>query len=96
MSDRERTDGSAESLMIDQPHEHETLPSNQAQRVCETCDRFEAAWKVAGSSGLPPRIEDFLQTVAEADRLAVLPELIQLDLSYRRHRGQMPQPGDYQ
>jgi WD40 repeat protein len=82
--------------MIDLPPDHGTLPVDQARRVDEACDRFEAAWKAVGPSGSPPRIEDALRAVSDEDRPMVLRELIQLDLFYRRQRGETPQPGDYQ
>ncbi|HEV3261906.1 MAG TPA: protein kinase [Gemmataceae bacterium] len=77
------------------PHDHETLPADQARPVDETCGRFELAWKDAGLSGSPPSIEEFLQTMSEADRVIVLLELIHLDVSYRRQRGETPRAEDY-
>jgi WD40 repeat protein/serine/threonine protein kinase len=78
------------------PPDHTTLPVEQARRVDEVCDRFEAAWKTAGKTGSRPRIEEALRAVLEEDRLIVLHELIHLDVFYRRGLGETPQPGDYQ
>jgi hypothetical protein len=82
--------------MIDLPPDDATLSANEAERIDQACDQFEAAWKAAGSSGARPRIEDALQEVSEEDRPRVLRELIHLDLFYRRQLREMPQPGDYQ
>jgi tetratricopeptide (TPR) repeat protein len=81
--------------LIDLPDDHDTLPADQAARVDEICDRFEAAWQAAGLSGSPPPIEAFVQTVSEPDQPMVLLELIHLDMHYRRQRGETPQVGDY-
>ena len=81
--------------MIDLPPGPEEQPADQAQRVDETCDRYEAAWMAANTSGSPPQIEDFLNDVPTTDHTILLRELILLDLHYRRQRGETPQPGDY-
>jgi hypothetical protein len=62
------------------------------RRMDEVCDRFEKAW----IAGRKPRIEDFLQQVAAPDRSALIPELVQLDLEYRRRAGEAPRHEDYQ
>jgi WD40 repeat protein/tetratricopeptide (TPR) repeat protein len=82
--------------MIDLPPDDATLSADQARRVDQVCDYFEAAWKAAGPTADRPQIEEALQEVAEQDRPTVLRELILLDLFYRRQRGETPQPGDYQ
>ena len=51
-------------------------PLAQAQLVDEVCLRFEAAWQ----SGGRPRIEDYLAEACVAERLALLQELIRLDV----------------
>jgi serine/threonine-protein kinase len=81
--------------MIELPRDHETLPVDPVQRLREIRDRFEAAWKAAGSAGSPPRIEDFLRDVTEADAPILIRELVLGDASYRRQRGSTPQPEDY-
>lgn len=65
------------------------------ERMDHACDRFEAAWKVAGGTGERPRIEDYLGTVAESERSALRYELIHLDVFYRRLHGEEPQRADY-
>jgi hypothetical protein len=51
------------------------------------CDRFEAAW----AAGQRPSLEDFLAEAAEAERPAVLRELLLVELHYRRQSGENPQ-----
>ena len=46
-------------------------------------NRFETAWR----SNQPPRIEDFLGTVAEPERPALLRELLAIEVAYRRVNG---------
>jgi serine/threonine protein kinase len=67
-----------------------------AQRIDRICDRFEAACRKARTGGARPQIEDFLPTAPESERLAVLPELIVLEIHHRRQRGEQPAAGDYQ
>src|SRR5262245_46825763 len=54
-------------------------------------DRFEAAWR----QGPPPRIAEFLGNEAGPRRLPLLHELLKIDLSYRRRRGDRCQLEDY-
>lgn len=61
----------------------ETLPLSHARRVNEVCDRFEADWK----AGLKPRIEDFLPNYEGAERLALIRELLILEVELRRRQG---------
>src|SRR5438552_15739656 len=67
------------------------FPPGQAGRLDPVCDRFEEAWRAGGS----PRLEDFLLEAAEADRPALLRELLALELDYRGRRGERPVPEDY-
>src|SRR5437870_479964 len=62
-----------------------------ADRLDPVCDRFEDAWLAGGS----PRLEDFLLEAAEADRPALLRELLALELDYRGRRGERPLPEQY-
>jgi hypothetical protein len=62
----------------------------------KVCDRFEAALKAEGGSGPRPRIEDCLADVSEAERAALLPELIAVEVAYRRRWGEDPRPEEYQ
>lgn len=59
-----------------------------AEQVDQTCDRFEAAWKLAGVSNEPPHLEDYLAAVAKPGRSVLLRELVLLDVYYRRLRGE--------
>jgi hypothetical protein len=72
------------------------VPLSQVRPVDRVCDQFEAAWKSAGTAGPRPRIEDFLADVPQAERSALLGELIPLEISYRRLGGDHAQPEDYQ
>jgi hypothetical protein len=69
----------------------EPLPRGLAARLDPVCDRFERAWK----DGDRPRLEDFLPEVAEADRPALLRELLALDLEYHARQGERPTVEEY-
>ncbi len=77
------------------------MPDNNAPRPNLTtdqdncCDRFEVAWKAAGTTGLPPRIEDHLGDSSSPGRMALLHELTAVDLVYRRRRGEQPRAEEY-
>ena len=60
-------------------------------RLNTACQRFEAAWK----AGLAPRIEGHLSPATGAERAALLKELIRVDVSYRRARGQTVTSEEY-
>ncbi len=81
--------------MTDLRRDDETLSADQAKRLDEVCDRFEAAWKAAGAAGPQPRLEEFLPPGPDGDRPLALRELIHLDVYYRRGRGEKPQLGEY-
>jgi serine/threonine protein kinase/formylglycine-generating enzyme required for sulfatase activity len=55
------------------------------------CDRFEAAWK----AGERPHIEDYLAAVPEPERVALLHDLILLEVDYRRLAGDVPRPEEF-
>lgn len=61
----------------------------------QICDHFEVAWRAAGASSTPPRIEAYLQLVSQPEQANLLPELIALDAAYRRLRGEAPHEDDY-
>ena len=61
------------------------------RRVDQECDRFEAAWK----GGQRPCIEDHLAAVPEPERLALLRELILLEVDYRRLAGDLPRAEEF-
>jgi serine/threonine-protein kinase len=66
-------------------------PDARVRRRERECDRFEAAWK----AGQRPRIEDHLAAVPEAERPALLRELILLEVDYRRLAREQPRPEEY-
>ncbi len=67
------------------------LSEEAVWRLEETCCRFEQAWQ----SGQQLRLEDFLGGTEGAERLAVLRELLRLDVHYRRQAGEAPSAQDY-
>ena len=67
------------------------LAPESARHVDEICTRFELAWK----RGDRPRIEEYLGDSADAERPALLAELILLELDYRRSFGEDCRAGDY-
>jgi serine/threonine-protein kinase len=69
----------------------EDLAPELVERLDNTCDRFEAEWKV----GRRPRIKDHLSDAAETERATWLRELLALELDWRRRRGERPTPREY-
>jgi hypothetical protein len=69
------------------------LPVSLAQRIDKVCDRFEGAWKNAGSADRRPRIEDYLGDTPQPDRSALVRELILLEVEYRCRAGDHPGSG---
>ncbi|HKB36325.1 MAG TPA: serine/threonine-protein kinase, partial [Gemmataceae bacterium] len=67
------------------------LPSH----LDEVRARLEAAWRGASPGATLPRIEDQLGGLSDADRLALLPELVALEVAYRRQRGEQPSAKEY-
>jgi hypothetical protein len=59
--------------------------------VDDIADRFEAAWQAL----TPPALPDFLAEADGARRRALLPELVKLDIAYRRRLGEKRQVEDY-
>jgi hypothetical protein len=68
-----------------------SLAPEAARHVDDICTRFERAWK----HGDRPRIEDFVDVAAGAERPALLRELITLEVELRSNRGEDPRPGEY-
>ena len=60
-------------------------------RVDGLCDRFEAAW----TRDERPRIEDFLESLDDADSGAAFRELLALELALRRAGGEAPSHDEY-
>jgi tetratricopeptide (TPR) repeat protein len=71
------------------------LSPEQALRVNELCDRFEAAWRAAAPGEPGPRIEECLAESPEAGRVLLLRHLVLLDVDYRRLRGERPAAPEY-
>ena len=67
------------------------LPLAQARRVDEACDRFEAELK----AGRRPAVEDYVGAAAEAERPALLRELVAVEAAYRRRAGEEPRADEY-
>jgi serine/threonine-protein kinase len=71
--------------------ERTDLPRRVTPRTDQECDRFESAWK----AGQRPCIEDCLAAVPEPERLALLRELILLEIDYRRLAGEQPRAEEF-
>jgi serine/threonine-protein kinase len=67
------------------------LPGDRRRRAEQVCDRFEGAWK----AGERPRLEEHLAAVPEPERAALLPELVALEVDYRRLAGEQPVPEEF-
>src|SRR5262249_37492899 len=76
------------AVSADSLPDQEALPLSLARRVEQVCNQFEAAWR----TGTPPRIEDFLGGWCAPDRLALLRELVPLEVYYRCRRGEDCRP----
>jgi formylglycine-generating enzyme required for sulfatase activity len=68
-----------------------SLSLSLERRIDQACERFELAWQ----AGQRPPIEEALGDWPEAERAALLLELIALDMAYRRRAGDEPQPQEY-
>ena len=55
------------------------------------CDRFESAWQ----SGEPPRIDDYLQDLPPEIFQAAVPQLVALEIDYRKLQGESPSTNEY-
>src|SRR5262249_9596514 len=60
-------------------------------RIDAVCQRFEEVWKW----NLRPRLEDFLGQGQGREQLALLCELLRLELHYRRALGERPEAEEY-
>ncbi|MEZ6068171.1 MAG: serine/threonine-protein kinase [Planctomycetaceae bacterium] len=61
------------------------------QRIDLICDRFESTWK----SGVRPDLQGFFNSDPEVRSEQLLLELLQVDMHYRRRRGEAPDASDY-
>ena len=68
-----------------------SLPLSADYRVDDVCRRFEADWR----AGRTPRLEEFLGGVEGDERKGLLWELLQVEVEYRRGRGETPLEGEY-
>src|ERR1700731_4167394 len=59
--------------------------------VDQVADQFEAAWQAVAR----PQIASFLGEATGPRRLALLAELVKLDVAYRRRLGEKCQVGDH-
>ena len=67
------------------------LPPTADARIDEACGHFMSAWQ----SGHRPRIEDALEIGPASDSIALLRNLLVLELSRRRLEGEAPTHGEY-
>jgi hypothetical protein len=67
------------------------LSLSEAELVHQACDRFETAWR----AGNWPSIEGYLDAVADRCRVALLHELIKLELELRLKAGEVPTADEY-
>jgi serine/threonine-protein kinase len=77
--------------MAELPSLPEGLPEEAVWRLEAVCCRFEEAW-LAGQRARP---EDFVAGAEGSERLALLRELLWLDVHYRRQAGERPSAADY-
>jgi WD40 repeat protein/predicted Ser/Thr protein kinase len=66
------------------------LPLTVLERIDEVCTRFEKRWR----NGHRPDIRDFLDGAGE-ERQALFRALLELELEYRRKRGEQPTADEY-
>jgi eukaryotic-like serine/threonine-protein kinase len=72
--------------------ESAALPLPLAREVEAAYQRFESAWR----SGQRPVIEDHLGSLPAPARTMLIPEMLELELSYRRRAGETIYPEEYQ
>jgi serine/threonine protein kinase len=78
------------------PSGHETLTTSELLWIGKVEDRFEDAWKGAGSLDQRPRIEEYLGEQTGPARMALLRCLLEVDLDYRRRHEEQPTPAEYE
>ena len=66
-------------------------PTSDWTWINDAADRFERAWK----QGARPRIEDYLTEVDEPSRVALLEELLRVELELLRRAGEEPVVAEY-
>jgi serine/threonine-protein kinase len=70
----------------------DTAPADDALRIDQICDRFEAEWR----AGRRPELSTYLGEIAPAQRAALLNELLAVEVEYRLRRGERPTLAEYQ
>jgi len=78
-------------MSSDDSREPQELSYSLADRIDLTCDQFEAAWNACEQ----PAIESSLAGWTGAERIALLRELIDLEIALRQARGEQPSRRDY-
>jgi serine/threonine-protein kinase len=69
----------------------DVLPPELARRVDQLCNRYETAWR----GDHRPRIDDFLAEAEDLARPVLLRELVELEVFYRRSRGEVCRLEEY-
>jgi serine/threonine-protein kinase len=72
-------------------YDRSLLPLEVLGRIDRICGRFESDRE----SGARPRIEDYLDEIAQAYRFALLGDLLAAELDARHRRGECPQMSEY-
>jgi eukaryotic-like serine/threonine-protein kinase len=67
------------------------LPVEAARELDQICNDFEMKWR----SGTRPNIEATISVLSDSVRPVAVRELIQLDVFYRRQKGETPTSADY-
>src|SRR5262249_30786248 len=70
---------------------YEALGLDAQVVIDELCSRYEAALQ----AGEAPSLEAYLREPSVTDSAALLAELVTLDVTYRRRRGECPSSNDY-
>ena len=78
-------------MTADQPSGGADWTETLASQAEGAWDRFEAAWR----AGQRPQIEDYLSAVREAQRTALLRELLASELEHRLRNGERPESREY-
>jgi serine/threonine protein kinase len=69
----------------------DSLSSTVLQRIDAICQQFEETWQ----RGIRPSLAEYLDMLPEPARPKLFPELLKLDLHYRKKAGETPIPADY-
>ena len=72
--------------MNEQDSGFEPIADDSLDAIDAACDRFQAALR----EGEPATIEQFVDTVSEDARRHLVPELVEIDIHFRRQQGEPP------